>query len=258
MCHPRPLHGFTLVELLVVISIIALLLAILLPALNKARDQAKAISCLSRQKQIGTYFGMYLNDSNGVYPKVQSNPGYWYKVITNMPTGTMLVSGYPAGGMGNIFMCTEDPNKPTSIYWSGAANNTAWDDGWISQGYNAQGLGAQGWAGFSTDTNDYTKQAKQNQIRQPAETVLVCETLANNNPGLAALGYGYYWAAANAWPQAYPRHIGKTMCNVLWVDGHAGGVSNGGVPGDVASLYTLEILGKNPDFASFDTKWDRN
>ncbi|ARN56164.1 type II secretion system protein [Sedimentisphaera salicampi] len=57
--------GFTLIELLVVISIIALLMAILMPALNKAREQAYAIPCMSNMRTISLAFYMYQEDNDG-------------------------------------------------------------------------------------------------------------------------------------------------------------------------------------------------
>ncbi|MCE5339991.1 MAG: type II secretion system GspH family protein [Planctomycetaceae bacterium] len=62
--------GFTLVELLVVISIIAMLLAVLMPALGKAREQAKVITCLANCKQVGTIIAAYRSEYNGAVPIV--------------------------------------------------------------------------------------------------------------------------------------------------------------------------------------------
>lgn len=60
--------GFTLVELLVVISIIALLLALLMPALQRARGQARSIVCKSGLKQLGLVFNLYADDYDGHFP----------------------------------------------------------------------------------------------------------------------------------------------------------------------------------------------
>ncbi|MEQ9453701.1 MAG: prepilin-type N-terminal cleavage/methylation domain-containing protein [Phycisphaeraceae bacterium] len=70
----RPPHrawvvgGFTLIELLVVISIIALLIGILLPALGAARDQARALNCLTKARSIAQALTMYLHDHADYFP----------------------------------------------------------------------------------------------------------------------------------------------------------------------------------------------
>jgi prepilin-type N-terminal cleavage/methylation domain-containing protein len=67
----RKTKGFTLIELLVVIAIIALLLAILVPTLQRVRKQAKAVVCQSNQKQWALIFSVYTSDNDGkIWPFV--------------------------------------------------------------------------------------------------------------------------------------------------------------------------------------------
>ncbi len=85
---------FTLIELLVVIAIIAILAALLLPSLNKARETAKSAGCASNQKQLGLAFASYSNDYNSYLPCLNYSPSSSSATPYGWYTNILVYGGY--------------------------------------------------------------------------------------------------------------------------------------------------------------------
>ena len=192
--------GFTLIELLVVIAIIGILAAMLLPALNKARQTAKKASCLNNVKQITLACIMYANDNDECLPFGVTFPGDNGAFITDTATNPYVqdiigpqIANIP-GHITQVFKCPNAQILP-------AANGGDWllKPDACDYRYNC-----------------YSASHDPNQFNMPSKGSAPGRRLSNvANPSAAILWADMVW---HDWPSSCLPHAG---INCGYVDGHA-------------------------------------
>jgi prepilin-type N-terminal cleavage/methylation domain-containing protein len=211
-------RDFTLIELLVVVAIISVLIAMLLPALGSARDQAKKAVCQSNLTQIvmacqfyGDDYTDYLPQAVQLQPKAFSTWGgtCWLQGIYKYLGGTFPIPIETASNfqINKVFLCPVEPNQA-----------------WVYAGKSLSNYGYSARFGWNNSTDRWYKARKATMCPSPDQAVMVidCRNYDRKDaPGWQVFDFNTNYDAS-IWMFISGRHRG--LDNAIFVDGHIGSV----------------------------------
>ncbi len=268
----NPRQGFTLIELLVVIAIIAILAAMLLPALSKAKAKAKGINCLSGMRQLGIATRMYIDDNqNTLVPWRHGNYSSWAPFTINntfvVTADTSFIYWEDILRLGGFAPAAKIFDCPSLTATAGgrAAGTGGSTNNYLGIGINRPEFGVE------MDTAATANPpVRENNVAHTSESLVFADsglitTASQPNAnadqwveitgtaGTAGTGSSYFkspiggtgaaWWTGGDPTRSVPRHQGRL--NTCWFDGHAESKKNSAIgyqhpEGDPNALWDLK------------------
>ncbi len=206
--------GFTLIELLVVIAIIAILAALLLPALSKARNKARQGVCMANLKQIGLCVMLYAQDNDDWLPPGGVNMEGGFKLL--------LGQGRPRYMEPKLFACPSDRTRTggsgTNYLWGGSQQAHFYRYSWDTEPYPSYLW--NGYTGYRPSGSWTYPMRRINRLKYPHLDMLCGdgETHRNSVAYYHKSDWTYNWYTAWCLPEEWNRHEGGL--DFLFADGH--------------------------------------
>jgi prepilin-type processing-associated H-X9-DG protein/prepilin-type N-terminal cleavage/methylation domain-containing protein len=212
----RATPGFTLVELLVVIGIIAVLIGILLPALGKARALAASTKCKAQLRELGTAWIMYANAHNQVVMPVTINGRTWW--AGDDDSTTPLVEKDWRFGILYPYLKSMEVRRCPTFAQQFETDPTGFDQ--LGYGYNYEYLSPS-----TPVTPQHSKWTKMTQIKRVTSKVVFADTARTSTTApypLQPSGYLQRTNTGAAATKGRPCFVGRhsKLGNILWADGH--------------------------------------